>query len=78
MQTVSSRIWTLVSNSISYDDNCYAEHASLPLCHEQDVIQGQFLSGILLVLIQGFLSSRLVAWSKLENPLCPTLYWFCL
>ena len=28
MQTASSRIWTRVAKSISYDDNCYATSAS--------------------------------------------------
>ena len=27
-QTVLSMIWTWITNSISYDDNCYAIHAS--------------------------------------------------
>ena len=29
MQTVSSRIWTQVTNSISYDNHCYTNHISL-------------------------------------------------
>ena len=28
MQTALSRIWTRVSDSISYNDNCYTKHAS--------------------------------------------------
>ena len=31
------------------------------LCHEQDVIQGQFLSGVKVVSIQSFPSPTLVA-----------------
>ena len=28
MQTASSRFWTCISNSISFDENCYVEHVS--------------------------------------------------
>ena len=29
MQTASTRIWTQVPNSISYDNNLYADHTSI-------------------------------------------------
>ena len=49
-QSLSSGIWTLVADFISYDDNHYIKQAlsylpTPPL--EQDMTQGQFLSGVL-------------------------------
>ena len=40
----------------------------------QDMTQGQFLSGVLQVWIQNFLSPRLVAQPRLKNLVCPTIY----
>ena len=37
----------------------------------QDMTQGQFLSGVLQVLIQGFPSPRLVALPRLKSPSLP-------
>ena len=43
MQSVSSRIWTRVAVSISYDDNHYTTGTSLPTPPlSQDMTQGQF------------------------------------
>ena len=48
MQSASSRIWTHVAVSISYDDNHYTTstffYQTPPL--GQDMTQGQFLSGV--------------------------------
>ena len=49
MQSVSSRVWTRVAVPISYDDNHFSTGTSFfcptpPL--EQDMTQGQFLSGV--------------------------------
>ena len=41
--------------------------------HEQDVTQGQFLSGVWYVWIQSFPSPRLVAIPKLKNPAYTTI-----
>ena len=41
---------------------------------EQDMTQGQFLSGAQQVWIQSFLSPRLVASPRLKNLICPTIY----
>ena len=41
---------------------------------EQDMTQGQFLSGVLQVWIQSFPSPRLVASPRLKNSVCPTIY----
>ena len=43
-------------------------------CRGPDTIQGQFLSGIQPVLIQNFLSPRLVVLSRLKNLVWPTIY----
>ena len=40
----------------------------------QDMTQGQFLSGVLQVWIQSFLSPRLVASPRLKKLVCPTIY----
>ena len=45
-----------------------------PLHHKQETAQGQYLSGVQLVLIQSFPSLRLVAKPRLKNPTCPTIY----
>ena len=42
--------------------------------HEKDSKLGQFLSGVKLFGIQSFLSSRLLAWARLKNPVCSTSY----
>ena len=36
MQTAGSEIWTLVADSISYDDNCYTMSACLDICEVQN------------------------------------------
>ena len=51
MQSVSSRIWTRVAVSISYDDNHYtmgtSNYSYLPTPPlGQDMTQGQFLSEV--------------------------------
>ena len=54
MQSVSSKIWTRVAMSISYNDNHYTTDTSnvlvLPYLPApplgQDMTQGQFLSGV--------------------------------
>ena len=38
------------------------------LCHEQDVVQGQFLNGVQLVWIQNFPSPILIAILMLKSP----------
>ena len=40
----------------------------------QDMTQGQFLSGVWQVWIQGFPSPRLVASPRLKNLVCPIIY----
>ena len=55
MQTTRSEIWIWVAMPISYINNCYAMSTSNMyvftklLCHEQDVTQGWFLTGVKLV-----------------------------
>ena len=50
---------------------CYV--STQPLHHEQDVIQGQFLSVVQLVWIQNITSSRPVFKWRLKNPAYPTI-----
>ena len=45
-----------------------------PIPPEHDMTQGQFLSKIKLVWIQSFPSPQLVAISKLNSPVCLTIY----
>ena len=45
-----------------------------PLRRKQYVTQGRFLSSVLLVLIQRFLSAGLVALPSLKNSVSPTSY----
>ena len=47
-----------------------------PLCHRQDVTQGQFLNGVKLVWIQCF-PSWLIALTRRKKPVCLT-NWFML
>ena len=42
--------------------------------HEQNLTEGQYLSGVLQVLIQSFPSSRLDGIARLKSSVCPTLY----
>ena len=41
---------------------------------EQDMTQGQFLSGVQQVWIQSFPSTRLVTLPRLKNQVCPIIY----
>ena len=45
-----------------------------PLRHKQNMTQSQFLSGVKLVWIQKFPSSKLVAEPKLKKLVGPTIY----
>ena len=88
MQSVSSRIWTRVTVSISYDDNHYTTGTSmivLLLTGKKIVICFcVFLWSWIRFLIQGFPSPRLVALPRVKSPVCPTNSWkvkeknFCL
>ena len=51
-------------------DKCI--YPTLP--HEKDVIQGEFLSGVLQIWIQCFPSPRLVAIPRLKSPVCSTIH----
>ena len=44
MQSVSSKIWTLVAVSISYDDNHYTTHTSANLVEVYDFLIGWLVS----------------------------------
>ena len=46
----------------------------LPNPSEQDVAQGQFVSGVQQVWIQSFPSSKLVAFSRRKNLVCSSIY----
>ena len=43
-------------------------------CHEQEAIQGQFWSRVLLDWIQSFPSPTLIALPRLKSPISPTIY----
>ena len=59
-------IWLIIKSP-----NLYSYLPTPPL--GQDMTQGQFLSGVLQVWIQSFLSPRLVASPRLKNLVCPTI-----
>ena len=74
-----AKIWTRLAESIFYDDNHFATHATIlyiftqPLRHDQDVIQGWFLSGILQVFKSEFTFCE-TSWPiKAKEPKLPYL-----
>ena len=66
MQSVSSRIWTRVAVSISYDDSHYTTGTSPMVYMRSESI----LSGVELVWIQSFSSLRRVAALTIKSPVC--------
>ena len=70
MQSISSRIWTLVAVSISYDDNHYTTGASLRPTPPfgQDRTQGQFFKRGLTGLNSEFSFSKTSCLTKAEEP----------
>ena len=78
MQSVSSRIWTRVAVSISYDDNYDTTGTSIIIRYEQDATQGQFFkrstSNLNSDFFFFFFSPRLVGLPSLKNPTNPRVY----
>ena len=70
-RSVRNNVIQLFLDKIVYKKSMYLHH---PLRHEQDAIEGQFLSRVQLVYIQNFPSPTLVAYPMLNYPIFTTIY----